>query len=54
MYINIIQHTKIHPRIPFTTLVLKYIFKISNYAMSIIVTKKGEGPRETDNACATS
>jgi hypothetical protein len=25
IYINIIQHKKIHPRIPFTTIVLKYI-----------------------------
>jgi len=37
MYINIIHHKKIHSRIPFTTLVLKYIFKISNSMMGIII-----------------
>jgi hypothetical protein len=38
MYINIIQHKKIHPKIPSTTLVLKFIFKISNSVMSIILS----------------
>ncbi len=39
MYINIIHHKKIHPRIPSTTLVLKYIFKISNSMTSIILSQ---------------
>ncbi len=36
MYINIIHHKKLHPRIPSTTLVLRYIFKISIFVTSII------------------
>jgi len=39
MYINIIHHKKIHPKIPSTTLVLKYIFKISNSMMGIILSQ---------------
>jgi hypothetical protein len=39
MYINIIHHKKIHPRIPSTTLVLKYLFKLSNFVMSIILSQ---------------
>jgi hypothetical protein len=39
MYINIIHHKKIHPRIPSTTLVLKYIFKFSNFVMGIILSQ---------------
>ncbi len=38
MYINMIHHKKIHPIIPLTTLVLKYIFKISNSMMGIILS----------------
>jgi hypothetical protein len=37
MYINVIHHKKIHPRIPYTTLVLKYIIKFSNSMMGIIL-----------------
>jgi hypothetical protein len=36
MYIIIMHHKKIHPRIPLTTLLFKYIFKISNFMTSII------------------
>jgi len=36
MYINIMHHKKIHPRIPSTTLLFKYIFKFSNFMMNII------------------
>jgi hypothetical protein len=39
MYINIIHHKKIHPRIPSATLVLKYIFKFSNCMMGIILSQ---------------
>ncbi len=39
MYINIIHHIKIHPGIPSTTLVFKYIFKISNSMMGIILLR---------------
>jgi len=39
MYINIIHPKKIHPIIPFTTLVLKYIFKISNSMTSITLSQ---------------
>jgi len=39
MYINIIHHKKIHPRIPSTTLVLKYIFKFLNFVMGIILSQ---------------
>jgi len=39
MYINIIHHKKIHPRIPFTTLILKYIFKFSNFMTDIILSQ---------------
>jgi hypothetical protein len=39
MYINIINHKTIHPRIPFTTLVLKYIFKLSNSVTNIILSQ---------------
>ncbi len=35
MYINIIHN----PRIPFTTLVLKYIFEFSNSVMNIILSQ---------------
>ncbi len=35
MYINIIHHKKIHPRIPSTTLVLEYVFKFSNFVIGI-------------------
>jgi len=38
MYINIKHHKKVHPRIPCTTLVLMYIFKISNYVKNIILS----------------
>jgi hypothetical protein len=30
------HHKKIHPRIPVTTLLFKYIFKFSNFVTSII------------------
>ncbi len=30
------HHKKIHPRIPLTTLLFKYIFKFSNFVMGII------------------
>jgi hypothetical protein len=36
MYINIMHHKKIHSRIPLTTLLFKYIFKISNSMTRII------------------
>jgi hypothetical protein len=36
MYINSIHHKKTHPKIPSTTLLFKYIFKISNFVMGII------------------
>jgi hypothetical protein len=39
MYIHIIHHKKIHPIIPSTTLVLKCIFKISNYVANIIFSQ---------------
>jgi hypothetical protein len=32
------HHKKTHPRIPLTSLVLKYIFKISNFVMGIILS----------------
>jgi len=38
MYINIIHHKKIHPKIPSTTLVLKYIFKSSNSITCVILS----------------
>jgi len=39
MYIHIIHHKKTHLRIPSTTLVLKYIFKIPNFVMGIILSQ---------------
>jgi len=40
MYINTIHHKKInHPKIPPTTLVLKYIFNFSNFVTYVILSK---------------
>ncbi len=39
MYINTIHHKKIHPRIPSTTLVLKYVFKFSNSMTNTILSQ---------------
>jgi hypothetical protein len=39
MYINIICDKTIEPKIPSTTLVLKYIFKISNFVIGIILSR---------------
>jgi len=39
MYINIIHHKIFHPRIPCTTLILKYIFKFSKSLMGIILSR---------------
>jgi hypothetical protein len=36
---NIIHHKKTHPRIPSTLLILKYIFKISNFVIGIILSQ---------------
>jgi len=36
MYINIMHHKKMHPRIPLTTLLFKYIIKFSNFVMGSI------------------
>ncbi len=36
MYINIMHHKKIHPKIPLTSLFFKYIFKFSNFVTSIM------------------
>jgi hypothetical protein len=39
MYINVIHHSKIHLRIPYTTLVWKYIFNFSNFMMGNILSQ---------------
>jgi hypothetical protein len=37
MCINVIDHKKVHPKIPFTTLVLKYIYAIFSNSMTCII-----------------
>jgi hypothetical protein len=37
MYNNIVHHKKIHPKIPSITLVLKCVFKFSNFVTGIIL-----------------
>ncbi len=39
MYINIIHHKKIQPRVPSTTLIMKCIFKFSNFVTNIILSR---------------
>jgi hypothetical protein len=39
MYINIIPHKEIHPKIPPITSILKYICNFSNYVMGIILSQ---------------
>jgi hypothetical protein len=39
MYINIIHDEKIHPKKSIHNLSLKYIFKISNFVTSIILSR---------------